>query len=81
MYTDGIQKHSLLPFQDFEDQRSEKPWENFKSKTDCENLSPYPFPLIFGRNHLCCYLCHQHSLATWPIFLITVPVIASSSST
>jgi ATP-binding cassette subfamily B protein len=84
MYTDGIQKALTLPFQDFEDQRSGETLGKLqKVKTDCEKFITLSISLIFqslvGITFVVIYAISIHWLLG-PIFLITVPVIASISS-
>jgi ATP-binding cassette subfamily B protein len=84
MYTDGIQKALTLPFQDFEDQRSGETLGKLqKVKIDCEKFITLSISLIFqsvvGITFVVIYAISIHWLLG-PIFLITVPVIASISS-
>lgn len=84
MYTDGIQKALLLPFQDFEDQRSGETLGKLqKVKIDCEKFITLSISLIFqsivGIVFVVVYAVSIHWLLG-PIFLITVPVIAFVSS-
>lgn len=84
MYTDGIQKALQLPFQDFEDQRSGETLGKLqKVKIDCEKFITLSISLIFqsivGIVFVVVYAVSIHWLLG-PIFLVTVPVIASISS-
>ncbi len=84
MYTDGIKKALSLPYQDFEDQRSGETLGKLqKVKTDTERFINIFIALIFqsliGITFVFIYAVNIHWLLG-PLFLATVPVIASISS-
>ncbi len=84
MYTDGIKKALSLPYQDFEDQRSGETLGKLqKVKTDTERFVNIFISLIFqsliGITFVFIYAVNIHWLLG-PLFLATVPVIASISS-
>ncbi len=84
MYTEGIKKALSLPYQDFEDQRSGETLGKLqKVKTDSEKLITLSISLIFqslvGIVFVIVYAINIHWLLG-PLFLATVPVIATVSS-
>ncbi|MGZ3885175.1 MAG: ABC transporter transmembrane domain-containing protein, partial [Bacteroidia bacterium] len=84
MYSDGIKKALLLPYHDFEDQRSGETLGRLqKVKTDTEKFITLCISLIFqsliGIVFVVVYAINIHWLLG-PLFLSTVPVIAFISS-
>ena len=84
MYTDGIKKALSLPYKDFEDQRSGETLGKLqKVKSDTEKFVNLFISLIFqsliGIVFVIVYAMSIHPLLG-PLFLATVPVIASISS-
>jgi ATP-binding cassette subfamily B protein len=84
MYMDGIKKALSLPYKDFEDQRSGETLGKLqKVKTDTERFVNLFISLIFqsliGIIFVFVYAISIHWLLG-PLYLITVPVIASVSS-
>jgi ATP-binding cassette subfamily B protein len=84
MYTDGIKKALSLPYQDFEDQRSGETLGKLqKVKSDTERFINLFISLIFqsliGIIFVFVYAINIHWLLG-PLFLATVPIIASISS-
>ncbi len=84
MYTDGIKKALSLPYKDFEDQRSGETLGKLqKVKSDTEKFVNLFISLIFqslvGIIFVFVYAINIHWLLG-PLYLATVPVIASISS-
>jgi len=84
MYTDGIKKALSLPYKDFEDQRSGETLGKLqKVKSDTEKFITSFISLVFqsliGIVFVIVYAMNIHWLLG-PLFLATVPVIASVSS-
>lgn len=84
MYTDGIKKALSLPYKDFEDQRSGETLGKLqKVKTDTEKFVNLFISLVFqsliGVIFVFVYAIHIHWLLG-PLYLSTVPIIASISS-
>lgn len=84
MYTDGIKKALSLPYIDFEDQRSGETLGKLqKVKSDTERFVNIFISLIFqfliGIIFVVVYAVNIHWLLG-PLFLATVPIIASISS-
>ncbi|HQQ95390.1 MAG TPA: ABC transporter ATP-binding protein [Bacteroidia bacterium] len=84
MYTDGIKKALSLPYRDFEDQRSGETLGKLqKVKADTEKFVNISIGLIFqslvGIVFVFVYAMRIHWLLG-PLFLATVPVIATVSS-
>jgi ATP-binding cassette, subfamily B, bacterial len=84
MYTDGIKKALSLPYRDFEDQRSGETLGRLqKVKSDTEKMVNISVSLIFqfiiGIIFVFIYAINIHWLLG-PLFLATVPIIASISS-
>jgi len=84
MYTDGIKKALSLPYQDFEDQRSGETLGRLqKVKSDTERMVNISVSLIFqfliGMVFVFIYAINIHWLLG-PLFLATVPIIATISS-
>ncbi|MEI6021644.1 MAG: ABC transporter ATP-binding protein [Bacteroidota bacterium] len=84
MYTDGIKKALSLPYKDFEDQRSGETLGKLqKVKSDTEKFVNLFISLIFqslvGIIFVFIYAINIHWLLG-PLYLATVPVIASISS-
>ncbi len=84
MYTDGIKKALLLPYHDFEDQRSGETLGRLqKVKSDTEKFITLFISMIFqsliGIIFVVVYAVNIHWLLG-PLFLSTVPVIAFISS-
>ncbi|MBI3518690.1 MAG: ABC transporter ATP-binding protein [Bacteroidetes bacterium] len=84
MYTDGIKKALSLPYKDFEDQRSGETLGKLqKVKSDTEKFVNLFITLIFqsiiGIIFVFVYAISIHWLLG-PLYLITVPIIASVSS-
>lgn len=84
MYTDGIKKALSLPYKDFEDQRSGETLGKLqKVKSDTERFVNLFISLIFqsiiGIIFVFIYAMSIHWLLG-PLYLVTVPIIASVSS-
>jgi ATP-binding cassette subfamily B protein len=84
MYTDGIKKALSLPYKDFEDQRSGETLGKLqKVKSDTEKFVNLFISLIFqsivGIIFVFVYAINIHWLLG-PLYLATVPIIASISS-
>ncbi|MBL7922196.1 MAG: ABC transporter ATP-binding protein [Bacteroidia bacterium] len=84
MYTDGIKKALSLPYKDFEDQRSGETLGKLqKVKSDTERFVNLFISLIFqsiiGIVFVFVYAMNIHPLLG-PLYLATVPIIASVSS-
>jgi ATP-binding cassette, subfamily B, bacterial len=84
MYTDGIKKALSLPYKDFEDQRSGETLGKLqKVKSDTEKFVNLFISLVFqsliGIIFVFIYAINIHWLLG-PLYLATVPVIASISS-
>lgn len=84
MYTDGIKKALSLPYKDFEDQRSGETLGKLqKVKTDTEKFVNLFITLVFqsliGVIFVFVYAINIHWLLG-PLYLATVPIIASISS-
>lgn len=84
MYTDGIKKALSLPYKDFEDQRSGETLGKLqKVKTDTEKFVNLFISLVFqsliGVIFVFVYAINIHWLLG-PLYLATVPIIASISS-
>ncbi|WP_317897947.1 ABC transporter ATP-binding protein [Aurantibacillus circumpalustris] len=84
MYTDGIKKALSLPYKDFEDQRSGETLGKLqKVKTDTEKFVNLFITLVFqsliGVIFVFIYAINIHWLLG-PLYLATVPIIASISS-
>jgi ATP-binding cassette subfamily B protein len=84
MYTDGIKKALSLPYKDFEDQRSGETLGKLqKVKSDTEKFVNLFITLIFqsiiGIIFVFVYAINIHWLLG-PLYLVTVPIIASVSS-
>ncbi len=84
MYTDGIKKALSLPYKDFEDQRSGETLGKLqKVKSDTEKFVNLFISLIFqsiiGITFVFIYAINIHWLLG-PLYLVTVPIIASVSS-
>ena len=84
MYTDGIKKALSLPYKDFEDQRSGETLGKLqKVKTDTERFVNLFITLVFqsliGIVFVFVYAINIHWLLG-PLYLATVPIIASISS-
>lgn len=84
MYTDGIKKALSLPYKDFEDQRSGETLGKLqKVKSDTERFVNLFISLIFqsliGIVFVFIYAMNIHPLLG-PLYLATVPIIASVSS-
>lgn len=84
MYTDGIKKALSLPYKDFEDQRSGETLGKLqKVKSDTEKFVNLFISLIFqsliGIIFVFVYAINIHWLLG-PLYLCTVPIIASVSS-
>jgi len=84
MYTDGIKKALSLPYKDFEDQRSGETLGKLqKVKSDTEKFVNLFISLIFqsivGIVFVFVYAINIHWLLG-PLYLATVPIIASISS-
>ncbi len=84
MYTDGIKKALSLPYKDFEDQRSGETLGKLqKVKSDTEKFVNLFISLIFqsviGIIFVFVYAISIHWLLG-PLYLLTVPIIASVSS-
>ncbi|PBQ33514.1 ABC transporter ATP-binding protein [Sphingobacteriaceae bacterium] len=84
MYTDGIKKALSLPYKDFEDQRSGETLGKLqKVKTDTEKFVNLFITLVFqsliGVIFVFVYAINIH-WALGPLYLATVPIIASISS-
>lgn len=84
MYTDGIKKALSLPYKDFEDQRSGETLGKLqKVKSDTERFVNLFISLIFqsliGIVFVFIYAMNIHPLLG-PMYLATVPIIASISS-
>ncbi len=84
MYTDGIKKALSLPYKDFEDQRSGETLGKLqKVKSDTERFVNLFISLIFqsliGIVFVFVYAMNIHPLLG-PLYLATVPIIASISS-
>lgn len=84
MYTDGIKKALSLPYKDFEDQRSGETLGKLqKVKTDTERFVNLFITLVFqsliGVIFVFVYAINIH-WALGPLYLATVPIIASISS-
>jgi ATP-binding cassette subfamily B protein len=84
MYTDGIKKALSLPYKDFEDQRSGETLGRLqKVKTDTERFVTLFIGLIFqsliGIVFVFVYAMNIHPLLG-PLYLATVPIIATISS-
>lgn len=84
MYTDGIKKALSLPYKDFEDQRSGETLGKLqKVKTDTEKFVNLFITLVFqsliGIVFVFVYAINIHWLLG-PLYLATVPIIASISS-
>lgn len=84
MYTDGIKKALSLPYRDFEDQRSGETLGRLqKVKTDTERFVNLFISLVFqsiiGIIFVFVYAMSKHWLLG-PLYLLTVPIIASVSS-
>lgn len=84
MYTDGIKKALSLPYKDFEDQRSGETLGKLqKVKSDTEKFVNLFITLIFqsiiGIIFVFIYAINIHWLLG-PLYLVTVPIIASVSS-
>ena len=84
MYTDGIKKALSLPYKDFEDQRSGETLGKLqKVKSDTEKFVNLFISLIFqsivGIIFVFVYAMSIHWLLG-PLYLLTVPIIASVSS-
>ncbi len=84
MYTDGIKKALSLPYKDFEDQRSGETLGKLqKVKSDTEKFVNLFISLIFqsiiGLVFVIIYAMNIHPLLG-PLYLATVPIIASISS-
>ncbi len=84
MYTDGIKKVLSLPYKDFEDQRSGETLGKLqKVKSDTEKFITSFISVIFqsliGIAFVIIYAVNIHWLLG-PLFLATVPIIASVSS-
>jgi ATP-binding cassette, subfamily B, bacterial len=84
MYTDGIKKALSLPYKDFEDQRSGETLGKLqKVKSDTERFVNLFISLIFqsiiGIIFVFIYAMNIHWLLG-PLYLVTVPIIASVSS-
>ncbi|MDI9340706.1 MAG: ABC transporter ATP-binding protein [Sediminibacterium sp.] len=84
MYTDGIKKALSLPYKDFEDQRSGETLGKLqKVKTDTERFVTLFITLIFQSIiGLIFVMVYAININPWlgPLYLATVPVIASVSS-
>lgn len=84
MYTDGIKKALSLPYKDFEDQRSGETLGKLqKVKTDTEKFVTLFITLIFQSIiGLVFVIVYAVNINPWlgPLYLATVPVIASVSS-
>ncbi len=84
MYTDGIKKALSLPYKDFEDQRSGETLGKLqKVKSDTEKFVTLFITLVFqsaiGIIFVFVYAINIHWLIG-PLYLCTVPIIASVSS-
>ncbi|MDI1355589.1 MAG: ABC transporter ATP-binding protein [bacterium] len=84
MYTDGIKKALSLPYKDFEDQRSGETLGKLqKVKSDTEKFVNLFISLIFqsliGIVFVIIYAMNIHPLLG-PLYIATVPIIASISS-
>ena len=84
LYTDGIKKALSLPYREFEDQRSGETLGILqKVKTDTERIVNISISLIFqfiiSIIFVCIYAISIHWLLG-PLFVATVPIIASISS-
>lgn len=84
MYTDGIKKALSLPYKDFEDQRSGETLGKLqKVKSDTEKFVNLFITLVFqsliGIVFVFVYAINIHWLLG-PLYLATVPIIASISS-